>query len=104
MKTENRGNIGGLAERLKKSRERVRLERKQVADQLTISASTLSDYEIGHRQPSLPVLVALSEIYGVSTDYLLGKVTADPYPLDTVGLNENQIEVLRHMIDVMKHG
>lgn len=105
MKRGQRGNIGGLYKRLKESRQRVNLSRSQVAEQIGITPSTLADYEIGHRQPSLPVLVFLAEIYGVSTDFLLGRgKTTPPTPLDTTDLTDNQIDALRHMIQVMKHG
>ena len=105
MKRGQRGNIGGLCTRLKESRQKMKLSRNQVAEQIGISASTLADYEIGHRQPSLPILVILAEIYGISTDYLLGREKANtPTALDTTGLHDEQIDVLRHMIKVMKHG
>ncbi len=102
MRKGEPNTIGGLAERLKESRERMHLTRQQVAERLTISVSTLADYEISHRQPSLPVLKSLSEIYGVSTDYLLGKNTTQIF--DTNGLSDNQIDAVKHIIDVMKHG
>jgi len=105
MKRGQRGNIGGLCTRLKESRQRVNLSRNQVAEQVGITASTLADYEIGHRQPSLPVLVFLAEIYGVSTDFLLGSGKPEtPLPLDTTDLTNEQIDALRHLIKVMKHG
>ena len=105
MKAEQRGNIGGLNIRLRECRERIPLTREQVAKNLSISPSTIADYESGHRQPSLPILVGLAELYKVSTDFLLGVDTAEPpTPIDTTGLNDNQIDVLRHMIQVMKHG
>ena len=104
MKRRQRGNVGGLDIRLKDSRHRVDLTRGQVAEQVGITASTLADYEIGHRQPSLPVLVSLANIYGVSTDFLLGRdKISPPLPLDTAGLNNEQIDALRHIIRVMKH-
>ena len=104
MKRGQRGNIGGLDTRLKNSRHRANLSRGQVAEQVGITSSTLADYEIGHRQPSLPVLVSLADIYGVTTDFLLGRdKTAPPCLLDTTGLNEEQIDALRHILRVMKH-
>ena len=104
MKRGQRGNIGGLDTRLKNSRHRANLSRGQVAEQVGITSSTLADYEIGHRQPSLPVLVSLADIYGVTTDFLLGRdKTAPPCLLDITGLNEEQIDALRHVLRVMKH-
>lgn len=104
MKRGQRGTIGGLDTRLRESRHKVNLSRNQVAEQVGITPSTLADYEIGHRQPSLPVLVSLADIYNVSTDFLLGKEKMNPpYLLDTTGLNEKHIDALRHIIQVIKH-
>ena len=40
---------------------------------LALSRSNLSNYEAGRRSPYMFALVAFSEIYNVSIDYLLGK-------------------------------
>lgn len=103
MKQGQRGYIKGLDLRLKDSRCKIGLTRAQVAEQVGVTPSTLADYEIGHRQPSLPVLVSLSDIYNVSTDFLLGVEKSSPSPpLDTTGLNDEKLDALRHMIRVMK--
>ncbi len=105
MKRGQRGTIGGLDDRLKNSRHKAKLTRNQVAEQVGISSSTLADYEIGHRQPSLPVLVSLAEIYNVTTDYLLGRDNTIPfYTLDITNLNDAQLDAIRQIIQVMKHG
>lgn len=104
MKRGQRGHIGNLDLHLKNSRHKAKLTRNQVAEQVGISPSTLADYEIGHRQPSLPVLISLAEIYNVTTDYLLGRDGTLPRSsLDTSNLNDAQIAALRQMIQVMKH-
>ena len=43
----------------------------ELARQLHISASAVGMYEQGRREPSADTLVALSEIFGVTTDYIL---------------------------------
>lgn len=43
----------------------------ELAQQLHISASAVGMYEQGRREPSLEGLVELSEVFGVSADYLL---------------------------------
>lgn len=104
MKRGQRGNIGGLDNRLKNSRHNAKLTRNQVAEQVGISSSTLADYEIGHRQPSLPVLVSLAEIYNVTTDYLLGRDYSIPLSsLDITDLTGEQVDAIRQIIRVMRH-
>ena len=51
----------------------------ELARRLQVSASAVGMYEQGRREPSADTLVALSEIFGVTTDYLLtGKPIALP--------------------------
>lgn len=48
-----------------------------------ISFSTYQNYESGKRVPTAEILVKLADFYGVTTDYLLGRPTAQP-PADTL--------------------
>lgn len=43
----------------------------ELAQKLKISSSAVGMYEQGRREPSADMLVALAELFGVSTDYLL---------------------------------
>ena len=45
---------------------------EQIAKQLGISQNTYSQYEIGVLNYPVDAIVKLADIYGVSTDYLLG--------------------------------
>ena len=58
--------------RLRELRKERKMTQGQVASQLGVTASMVSAYENGIRQPSFGVLVQLAQIYHVSTDYLLG--------------------------------
>lgn len=54
---------------------------EQIAKQLGISQNTYSQYEIGVLNYPVDAIVKLADIYGVSTDYLLGRTSIkDPYP------------------------
>lgn len=54
------------------------LSQTELARRLHISASAVGMYEQGRREPSLDIIVALAEVLGVSTDFLLtGKTTWD---------------------------
>lgn len=46
---------------------------KALAEKLFVNQTAVSQWERGVTTPSPPVLLKLSEMYGVSTDYLLGK-------------------------------
>ena len=97
--------IKNLSVRLKELRMSQNLSQADVAKKLEISPSIVSGYETGERTPSTENLLALSYLYKCSTDYLLGKSNDKPLVvLDTDGLTCEQIEVLKDLIKVMKHG
>lgn len=58
---------------LKLLREEQELSKKDLADKLKLSPSTISMLELRERQPSLDVLNQLADYFNVDTDYLLGK-------------------------------
>lgn len=63
--------------RLRDLREDHDLTQKRLAEALHISQNTYSQYENGVRQLPIDMLIQLSEIYGVSTDYIL-RLTNNP--------------------------
>ena len=48
------------------------MQQSDVAEKLGIKTGTYSTYETGRCAPNGTVLKALSKLYGVSTDYILG--------------------------------
>lgn len=58
--------------RLKDLREDNDLTQKQLAEMLHIRQNTYCQYENGQRQVPVDTLIALSRIYEVSVDYILG--------------------------------
>lgn len=61
-----------LAERLLLLRKYNKFTQKYVAENARISLRTYIHYERGEREPSATALIALSDVYSVSADYLLG--------------------------------
>lgn len=96
--------IDGLPQKLQALRRKYGYSQKRVAGTLGVSPSIVSGYETGERTPSVEVLLALSYLYQCSTDYLLGKHSAEPSAmLNTEGLTEEQILAIRILINTMKH-
>jgi len=56
---------------LKLIRKQKKLNQLKVAMDLSISREALSYYENGKRSPNIEMLVALSEYFNVSIDYLI---------------------------------
>lgn len=58
--------------RIRDLREDHDLTQTQVAKMLNCSQQVYSNYELGQRDIPTDILIKLSRLYGVSTDYILG--------------------------------
>ncbi|MBQ2717560.1 MAG: helix-turn-helix transcriptional regulator [Clostridia bacterium] len=58
--------------KLKELREENNLTQSQIAEFLNIKQNTYSQYENEKRQLPIDVLIKLSKLYNVTTDYILG--------------------------------
>lgn len=56
---------------LREIRRKKKLNQQRVAFDLNITREALSHYENGRRDPSLVMLVKMSEYFNVSIDYLI---------------------------------
>lgn len=56
---------------LREIRRKKKLNQQRVAFDLNITREALSHYENGKRDPSLSMLVRMSEYFNVSIDYLI---------------------------------
>ena len=63
--------------RIRDLREDHDLKQKDLARILNCSQQVYSNYELGQRDVPTAVLIALSRLYNVSTDYILG-LSDDP--------------------------
>lgn len=61
-----------LAEKIKLARERKGLSQIQLAKRIEISPPMISSYESGAKAPSTETLIKISDVLGVSLDYLAG--------------------------------
>lgn len=60
-----------FANRLRELRLQNKLTQKEVADKIMVSRTTIGKYETSVAYPDFEKLVALSNLYNCSTDYLL---------------------------------
>ena len=89
-----------LGLKIKSLRIKRNLTQKQLACIAGVAASTIYSYESGNRYPSYGVLINLARIFHVSTDYLL--VLDRIKTIDVSNLKQEEINVVIHMIDVLK--
>ena len=82
--------------RLKELRTQAGLTQKQLAEQIGITKSVVSFYELRERTPSPEVLVKLASIFHVSCDYLLGIETHKS--IDISGLNDDDEKAVRLIV------
>ena len=75
---ENMKN-NSFGETIKQLRIKKKLSQKDLADQLGICNTTLSQYEKNKRAPKFETLLKLADILSVSTDYLLNADAGDQY-------------------------
>ncbi len=93
---------------IKKLREDFNMTQQELADKLNCAKSTIAMYENNSRTPSVKVLEKLSSIFGVTTDYLLGKKTeidnvSFAFSSETEGLTEEQIDEVKNYIEFLKN-
>ncbi|MBD5106436.1 MAG: helix-turn-helix transcriptional regulator [Lachnospiraceae bacterium] len=74
-----------MGEILAELRKDKHLLQKDLADFLSISIGTVSNYETGAHEPDFETLCKLADFFQVSTDYLLGRTDL---PYDVKKLNE----------------
>ena len=90
-----------FGEKLKKLRLKAGLTQKQLADKLWLSKATVSYYEQSLRYPSPEMLVKLSGVFHVSTDYLLG-IEEKKQTLDVTDLADEDIQFLKNAVELLR--
>lgn len=82
--------------KLKALRLNAGLTQKQLAEQMKVTKSVISYYELQERYPSPESLIKLAAIFSVSTDYLLGIDKKET--LDISNLSDTQVDIVRRLI------
>ncbi len=68
----------------------------QLAQKLGVTKQTVSNWENDNIQPSIDMLVKLSKIFNVSTDYLLGLT-----PTNSICVDGLPIEFVSHIVQII---
>ena len=68
----------------------------QLAQKLVVTKQTVSNWENDNIQPSIDMLVKLSKIFNVSTDYLLGLT-----PINTINVDGLPVEFVSHIVQII---
>ena len=90
-----------FSEKLQELRRREGLSQEQLADQLGVTRQSVSKWESGAASPELSKLIALSDLFGISIDYLVKDHLEEPErpaeapPPSMVKLEEQVEEISR---------
>ena len=89
-----------FGEKVKHLRLGMGLTQMQVSERLHISKAMISSYETGTRLPSYDVLIKFAQLYGVTTDYLLGfdRIKA----VDVSGISDFHVDLIVKLINELK--
>lgn len=68
-----------FSKRLKQLREANQMTQGQLGDLINTTRQSISNYEIGKREPDYVTLEALADIFNVDMNYLLGKTDKTTY-------------------------
>ena len=83
--------------RIKSLRISYNFSQVQLAQQLSVSKQTVSNWENGYIQPSIDILIRIAQFFSVSTDYLLG--LDDRLYIEITGLSQTQLSHVQQIID-----
>lgn len=103
-------------ERMKELRAGKKMSQGEIARDIGVAQSTVGGWEAGNREPNIDMLVRLSEYFGVTIDYLVGRADTKngfkiktPSELESVGavgvvktkdepLTADEVSAIRRML------
>ena len=85
-----------VSERIRELREKSGYSQSQLAKKIDVTRSSVNAWEMGLSAPTTQYIVALSKLFHVSADYLLGLEITHTIVLD--GYSNEEIEVLYSLI------
>ena len=91
-----------LNERIRELREATGLTQVELARKLSVTKQSVSNWENNNIQPSVEMVMALADFFGVSVDYLLGR--SDKRQLSVEGLTDTQIQHIHALVQDILNG
>ena len=85
-----------LSKRIYELRTSFNWTQVQLAQKLGVTKQTVSNWENDNIQPSIDMLIKLSKVFNVSTDYLLGLT-----PTNSINVDGLPTEFVSHIIQII---
>lgn len=92
-----------LNSRIRKERQKIGWTQVEFANKLGLSKQTINNWENERRTPDPNTVVAIADLFGVSTDYLLGKESKVVTQKHLTNVNNRIKEDLGENVKVMFH-
>lgn len=100
-----------FAEKICKLRREANLSQLAFAEKLHVSRQTVSKWELGVSYPEIDKLIAISDLFQVSIDYLLkdteekqSNASLDRLVLQFLGSAQDMEGISRELVEIMKDG
>ena len=89
-----------LHEKIRRLRTAHGITQVELAHRLGVSKQSVSNWESNNIQPSIELLEKIADLFGVTTDYLLGR--EDLQVLDVSGLTAPQVAHLQMLVEDLR--
>lgn len=86
-----------LADKITENRKKNGWSQEELADKLGVSRQSVSKWESAQAVPDMKKIIQLSEIFGVSTDYLMKDEIETPEPAETAPVDDGLEESVRRV-------
>lgn len=86
-----------ISERIKELRARNNLSQVKLAKALNVSRSTVNAWEMGISMPTIKYVIEMSNLFKVTSDYILGIDSTDSISLS--GLTKKQVQAIMQIIE-----
>ena len=85
-----------ISEKIRELREQAGLSQSQLAKQLDVTRSSVNAWEMGLSTPTTQYIVALSKLFHVSSDYILG--IASNRSISLQGYTDEEISLILNLL------
>ena len=82
-----------MARKFKEARQMHKLTIAEAAERLGVSSAALSTWESEKKSPTLDNLIGMAELYGVTTDYLLGRTNEPQFNCGDRPLSPEELRI-----------
>ena len=89
-----------LHEKIRRLRTAPGITQVELAHRLGVPKQSVSNWESNNIQPSIELLEKIADLFGVTTDYLLGR--EDLQVLDVSGLTAQQVAHLQMLVEDLR--